>query len=90
MSFYEVVDHQQNLQDQRSEEQEVVPSLDDPSGRLNHLKNIPQETHVQKSTRGTILWNQFQIDGEAFIVTPQDDVEPNSVGNTFSGPTKYK
>ncbi|KAH0685572.1 hypothetical protein KY290_019644 [Solanum tuberosum] len=90
VSFYKVVDHQENLQDQRSEEQEIVPSLADPSGRITHLENIPQETHVRKSTRGTIPRRQFHIEGETLIVTLQDDEEPNSVQEAFSGPTKDK
>ena len=55
MSFFEVVDHQETFQDQRSEEQEVVASLYNTSGRLTHIDNIPEETHVRNSTRGTIL-----------------------------------
>jgi len=90
VSFYEVVDHQENLQDQRSEDQEVVPSLVDPSARLTHLENISQETIVRKSTRGTIPQHRFHIEGEALIVTLQDDEEPNSVKEAFSGPAKDK
>ena len=43
---------------------------------------------MQRTSCESILYHHFDIEGEAFIVTPQEDDEPKSIIEALSCPVK--
>ncbi|KAL5985831.1 hypothetical protein ACLOJK_027819 [Asimina triloba] len=60
-----------------------MPQYLEPSG-----SDATQEHRLRRSSRKSISRRRFEIKGEIFIVTPQDDDEPKSVIEALSCPAK--
>ena len=49
---------------------------------------VLQELHPRRSGRGLIPRRRFEIEGEVFMITPQDEEEPKTVHEALSCPAK--
>ena len=58
-----------------------------PSGS-NPLRNKVLPEQPRRSSCPSMPKRRFDIEGEAFIVTPEDDEEPKSVNEALMGPAK--
>ena len=49
---------------------------------------VSQELHPRRSGRGIVPRRRFEIEGEVFMITPQDEEEPKTVHEALSCPAK--
>ena len=73
----------------------IIPTREDqgsfvdpsPSGS-NPLRSEVLPEQPRRSSRSSVPKRHFDIEGEAFIVTPEDDKEPKSVNEALTSPAK--
>ena len=75
-----------SMQD-RSKEPWEVESLDDPNRRDSNSNNLT-ESSVRKSAGKGVSKRHYEIEGFAFIISPQDDNESKNVNEALSCPAK--
>ena len=81
MSLYEIEDQDDSIvQNHLIHLPENVSRESDPNGNETRVpESVSREPQIRKISRGHIPWRRFDVKGEAFLIAPQDEEEPNSV-----------
>ncbi|CAL5374326.1 unnamed protein product [Camellia sinensis] len=89
VEFYEMEDLLEGAPSSLVENEEIIPQAPRDSGSdlLTHgLDPMDEDSQLRRSKRGAIPRRRFEIEGEAFMIAPSDEMEPKNLKEALSSP----
>ena len=90
LTLYEMMDQEVGAPSRLVEDKEEIPETPKDSGSdlrpsgSTPLEVDPQQPQPRRSNHGNVPRRRFEIEGEAFMITSQDDDEPKTVQKALS------
>ena len=92
VELYEMEDLLEGAPSSLVENEEIIPQpprdsgSDLPANGLDPMDEDSQDSQLRRSKRGAIPRRRFEIEGEAFMIAPSDEIEPKNLNEALPFP----